>query len=157
MLAVAVIVVLTACGSSGPTWQTPQDVTTYLQKQIQASVSFDPNRETAKSSVLKNSDDSMGSYSIFVFKKGNDPTDYTIGKTQVPAIGEVTWGPWKALDAKLLPGEGIYDLLKTYKPNVVLSYSVDAKKGHGHPSIPGGLRLLDETLSSFTGTTPGIA
>ncbi len=101
------------------------------------------------------------SSSIFVFDEGTQPTDFNLGDDRpVPAVGEVKWSAYEPFGSDL-PGEGSYDVLKTYGPNLVLLYVLSGKPNSaydlGHSPLPGSLVLLDQTLASMTGTDVGIA
>lgn len=145
-----------ACGGSSKKDVTPQQVVTALHDQIQESVALDPSRETGSASVLTSftGDDRFGSFNIFVFKEGFDPSAYAIAKTQVPADGKLSWGPWKPLDSVNLPGRGTRAVLRRYG-NLVLDYLIDVNKwGVGVARLPGAFRLLDASLATLSGNRP---
>lgn len=87
-----------------------------------------------------------------MYKKGHTPVG--------PADGKVEWSGFHPYGADL-PGEGSWTLRKTYRRNVMLLYIVSGRKSieyadfGGHPPSPNALYLLDETLSSITGTGQG--
>jgi hypothetical protein len=147
---------VTSCGGSETI--ASEDVVAELQDKIQLSVSIDPSRGSDTVSVLAPDDQSFGAFSIFVFQEGHEPTDSVIGDQSVPPVGDVVWGNYEPFPADL-PEQGSYNVLKSYDPNLVLSYTVRGEPSsayaEGYPPSPDELVLLDRTLASMTGTDTG--